>query len=188
VAAVNQLKGIETVKQALRENETLLEGSNGGPRLLYGGCAGLAGIIMVVESLRLLYRSPFLGFGELALGSVLVYTAYSLMYLSTRNVVAVTNQRIVCVRAGILKSRQTNIPLEDIKTATLFKSTVMFGNRHTGEIRIVLRNGRTVVLPYLSNAEYVLEAVGEAMSPEAEKPMSWVHEAVQRQENCVNIR
>lgn len=188
MATVNQLKGIETVKQALREKEILMEGSNGGPRLLYGGCAGLAGIIMVVESFRLLYSSPFLGFGELVLGSVLVYAAYSLIYLSTRNVVAVTDQRIVCVRAGILRSRQSEIPLEDIKTATLFKSTVMFGNRHTGEIRIVLRNGKTVVLPYLNNAEYVLEAVGEAMSPEVEKPMSWVREAVQRQENCVNTR
>ncbi len=180
---VNRLKGIDQLKSCLREKEQLLDGSNGCGRPFYGACSGLVGLILTVESVRLLLGGISLfAMGEMLVGLAFLYGAYALLVLTGRNLVAVSDQRIIQLKQGVLKARISEVPLSEIDKATLFKHTVMFGNKHAGEIRIVLRNGKSVVLPFLANAEYVLETIGEVLHPDEEEPMAWIREEAEKLE------
>ena len=158
--------GFPELEECLGAEERLLEASKGRPRFLYGLCAAGVGAVFVFESVRLLARGSLgYGLGELLAGLGLLYMALWLLYYKRRVSVGVTEKELLVLDIDLLGRRKAlrRIMVDSIGRAWLFKSTVMFGKKKSGEIRITYKDGKEEVLPELENAEYVLEEMNNAL-------------------------
>ncbi len=183
MATFGRLKGMEIIDKYAEEEEIVQEGTNGKASILRGVCFALVGLILFGEGLWLLiFRLSVYGVIEVCAGLVFFYAAYRLLYLDARQLIVVTNYRVLWKKTGWVAEdgKIIEIPLKEIESARLFKSTVMFGKSHAGAIRIKKKNGRTEVLPMLQNGEYILETISDMLSTEAERRQDWIRNAVKR--------
>lgn len=81
-----------------------------------------------------------------------------------RENVCVTEKRLIYYRAGLWNNSsdtEMSIPIEDIAQIRFIKGSVMFGDKISGAVMISLKNGKSVLLPALTEGEYITECVGK---------------------------
>lgn len=96
------------------------------------------------------------------LGATLAYSGLWAILFAKRSYVLVTSRRIVYQKISFLgkPGKQISIPHSDIQRIRFLKSTVMYRIRRSdGGIAILLKNGKTVLISSLRNAENILGAV-----------------------------
>lgn len=148
----------------LQEDELPMALSFRTPEWLFGSSLIFIGGFMFLDVL--LHPASFgsipLAFLLGLLGAALAYSGLWAILFAKRSYVLVTSRRIVYQKISFLgkPGKQISIPRSDIQRIRFLKSTVMYRIRRSdGGIAILLKNGKTVLISSLRNAENILGAV-----------------------------
>lgn len=102
----------------------------------------------------------------------LAYFGVRCLFLQSREFVCVTDKRVLCQKIDWRgrPGRLSVFSMGDISGVKLCRSSVIFGNKKSGEIILQLHGGKSCMLPFLQNGEYVMEAIDEELSKFSGQP------------------
>lgn len=134
------------------------------PERLFGGALLFIGGFALVDTL--LHLSAFGVLSSLMIllvGTAMAYAGIWVLCFASRGYVLVTSRRVVYQKVDLLgrPGKALSISRGEILRARFMKSTVMYrADRSDGGVCLSLKNGKTLVLPSLCDAETILDALG----------------------------
>ncbi len=152
------------LKTILQKEETPIALSFRAPEWLFGCCLIFIGSFTILDILLhpRAFGNILLTLLLILLGAAVNYSGLWTILFSKRSYVLVTSQRIVYQKVNLLgrQGKQLSILRGDIQRVRFLKSTVMYRIRRSdGGIAILLKNGKTVFISNLRDAENILGAM-----------------------------
>ena len=148
----------------LREEEYPVAISYRKPENLFGGSLLFVGCFVFLDTL--LHLRAFGGiFPALALllaGIAAAYGGVWAIFFAKRSYVLVTSERLVYQKINLFgqPGRQISLPRSEIQRVRFLKSTVMYRiSRSDGGISVATKNGTTLLIPSVRDAETILGAL-----------------------------
>lgn len=152
------------LEELLKEGEAPVAISYRKPENLFGGSLLFIGCFVFLDTL--LHLSAFGGaFPALALllaGIAAAYVGVWAILFAKRSYVLVTSERLVYQKINLLgrPGRQISLPRSEIQRVRFLKSTVMYRiNRSDGGISVAAKDGSTLLIPSVRDAETILGAL-----------------------------
>jgi hypothetical protein len=155
----------EQARALMQPGEELQELSPRKPRAMYGTLLAASGVFMAVDTAPYALRSPAL-IPYVIVGVLLAWAGVWVLSLCGKGWVAVTDRRVLIQGVNLIggPGRLREHSLKDIKASRMFKPTVTFKSKsYNGTVILELKNGKSRQLPYLENAQYIHETIGEML-------------------------
>lgn len=135
------------------------------PETLFGAALVFIGCFVVLDTLFHLdaFGGVLQGLLLVLAGTVTIYSGVWALFFVKRSYVLVTSERMVYQKINLLgqPGKAICVPRSQIQRARFLKSTVMYRvKRNDGGISIVLKNGKTILISSVRDAESILGALG----------------------------
>lgn len=153
----------------LHAEEQLCEISERKPHILHGTVMAACGVITLVDTTPLLLKSSQQIYLVVivVLGALMAWSGLWILCLAQRSWVAVTNCRVLVQRINMIghPSKYSEYRLSEINGCRMIKPLVTWKkSSYNGTVLIKLKNGKMRQLPYLENAQYILETIGSLLT------------------------
>ena len=148
------------VTELLLPGEGMIEFSARKYRKMYGTALGLLGVTLTVDPIVRFFASFAFGV-EFLLGLLLLYAAAREFFLSRREFVCVTDQRLLYRKVDWLgrPGKCKEIAISTITSAKLCQRAMAWRDTFAGEVLMHLENGGQYVTVHLENGQYILDAI-----------------------------
>jgi hypothetical protein len=156
------------IREKLEKDEILLVVSTRNPQLVSGLLCFALGAFMLLYTPSLFVFDTLLTLILLLTVAAFIWTGIRLTKLVKREYMFVTNSRVVHQKTDLLGRvtvRSITIPLAEISRLHLYRSAIMLRgfNSTNGDLAIKKKNGKSHLIPSLTNSEDVAEILKEEL-------------------------